>query len=276
MIPEAVFVRDGMGFAATELALGPWAPGALHGGAPAALLAREFVDFAQGAPLRPARITYEFIRPVMLGPLSARIEVVRPGRRVTLLDGFLRDGDGVEVTRARALLLAPAPLSAGELEPPPFLGPQDGEPTDWSFPTPMFATHAMEIRLVEGALRRPGPAVAWFRLRQPVIAGEAPAGIERIAAAGDFGNGIGSELSWEDHSFINADLTLSVQRDPVDEWVALQSRMRVVQGSVAVAESVLWDREGRIGHALQSLLVAREDRGADAGSGGPPISGGRP
>ena len=89
----------------------------------------------------------------------------------------------------------------------------------------------------------------------PLIAGEPTRPLERVAAAGDFGNGIASVLDWDAHVFINPDLTLYLEREPVDEWVALQSEMRVLSGSVAVAESVLWDRRGRIGRAMQSLLV---------------------
>jgi len=33
--------------------------------------------------------------------------------------------------------------------------------------------------------------------------------------------------------------------------------MRVARGSAAVAESVLWDHDGRIGRASQVLLVGR-------------------
>jgi hypothetical protein len=262
MTSQGVFVRDGDRFLATELALGPWAPGALHGGAPAALLAHAFAEAAPSPGLRPARITYEFVRPVPLGPLGVRVEVVRPGRRVTLLDGFLTDPDGVEVTRARALLLAPSEIDAGTQDPPPFPGPSDGKVSDWGEDRPMFATHGMEIRFVEGVFRQPGPATAWFRLRHPLIGGEPVSGLERVAAAGDFGNGIASVLSWSEHTFINPDLTLYVERDPVGEWVALQSQMRVSQGSVAMAESVLWDERGRIGRAIQALLVGARTGGA--------------
>ncbi len=64
-------------------------------------------------------------------------------------------------------------------------------------------------------------------------------------------------LSWEEHVFINPDLTFYVERAPEGEWVALQSQMRVGLGSVAIAESVLWDQQGRVGLAIQSLLVSR-------------------
>lgn len=256
MSHDAVFVRDGERYTATDLALGPWAPGALHGGAPAALLVRAFAAHAPSPDLRPARVSYEFVRPVPRGPLAVEVAVLRPGRRVTLLDGVLRDGE-TDVVRARALLLAPSrlPATAGD-GPPPFPGPEAGELNDWGDSAqPMFATHAMEIRFVEGRFRQPGPATAWFRLRHPLIAGEPTAPLELLAAAGDFGNGIASELDWEDHVFINPDLTLYIERPPAGDWVALQSRMRVAPGSVSVAESVLWDERGRIGRAIQSLLV---------------------
>jgi hypothetical protein len=259
-----VFVRDGDRYLATDLALGPWAPGALHGGAPAALLARAFAQAAPAPGLRPARITYEFVRPVPVGPLTVRVEVARPGRRVTLLDGYLTDPGGVEVCRARALLLVASEVSGtGPSEPLPFPGPEAGEANDWPGERPMFATAAMEIRFVEGRFREPGPATAWFRLRQPLVAGEPVAPVERVAAAGDFGNGIASVLSWDEHVFINPDLTLYIEREPAGEWVALQSRMRVTQGCVASAESVLWDQQGRIGRATQALLVGPRPPASD-------------
>ncbi len=258
MNDAALFVRDGDGYLAAPVADGPWAVGALHGGAPAALLAHLLAAELDGSGLRLARLTCEFLRPTPRGPLRPRIDVVRPGRRMTLLDASLAGPDGAEVTRARALLLAPSAVDAGEpADGPPFPGPEDGEPSDWEGERPMFATDAMEVRFVEGRFLTTGPATAWFRLRPQLLADEPTRPLDRVAAAADFGNGIASLLSWREHTFINPDLTLYVEREPVDEWVALRSRMRVAAGSVAVAESDLYDRRGRIGRATQSLLVSR-------------------
>lgn len=253
---DAVFVQEGERYQATELALGPWAPGALHGGAPAALLVHAFHEHSPSPALQIARVTYEFVRPVPLGPLRVAVDVVRPGRRVALLDAVLADGDGTEVTRARALFVAPGELGEPPSGPPPFPGPEHGTTNDWPEPHPvMFATDGMEIRFVEGRFREPGASTAWFRLRHPLIQGLPTAPLERVAAAGDFGNGIASVLSWDEHVFINPDLTIYFEREPAGEWVALQSEMRVALGSVAVAESVIWDETGRIGRAIQSLVV---------------------
>src|SRR5947209_1574971 len=103
MSETAVFTgRDGR-FVASELARGPWDPNAQHGGAPAALLMRAFERLGGGDGLAIARVTYEFLRPVPLGELSVEASVVRPGRRVQLLEGAIFAPGDVEVARARAL-----------------------------------------------------------------------------------------------------------------------------------------------------------------------------
>jgi hypothetical protein len=253
----AVFERSDGGFCATELARGPWDPGAQHGGAPAALLIREFERCSPAPELALARVSYEFLRPVPLGQLTVHAELVRPGRRVQLLEGSILAA-GVEVVRARALRVGRAELAA-DLEPMLRLpGPEQGAPNDFrQAGHPMFATDAMEIRFVAGAFYQPGPATAWFRLRQPLLAGEQTSPLQRLAAAGDFGNGISAVLSWDEHLFINPDLTLYVEREPVGEWIGVQAQTRVVNGGVGIAEGVLHDQQGRVGRATQALLVTR-------------------
>ncbi len=82
-------------------------------------------------------------------------------------------------------------------------------------------------------------------------------GLQHLAAAGDFGNGISATLSWDEYLFINPDLTLYVEREPVGEWICLESETRIAAGDgIGIAESVLFDSRGRIGRATQALLVA--------------------
>lgn len=260
MSSDAVFVRRGDRWQPSEIARGPWDPDALHGGAPAALLVHAFeaCEPVEGLPL--ARVSYEFVRPVPLGRLAVSVEVVRPGRRVMLLDGVIRDAAGEVVTRARALRLRASELGPTDEQPPPFPGPGEGAPSEFfggDTSAPMFATHAMEIRFVEGQFMQTGPATAWFRLRHPLVAGEPTSPFALAAAAGDFGNGIASVVSWREHLFINPDLTLHLEREPRGEWVAMQSSTRVRPGAVAMSESVIWDQDGRVGRATQALLVSR-------------------
>jgi hypothetical protein len=255
MSEEALFIPSNGRFVATELARGPWDPNAQHGGAPAALLMRAFERVDGDPGLAIARVTYELLRPVPLAELEVSCTVARPGRRVQLLEGSLAAPDGTEVVRARALRVAVAAIDAGSAEPVP-RGPEQGEPNAYRWPMPTFPGDAIEIRFVAGQFREPGRSTAWFRLRVPVVAGEEPSGLQRLAAAADFPNGIASEISWDEYVFINPDLTLYVERHPVGEWICLDAQMRVWNGGVGFSEAVLYDRDGRVGRSLQSLYVA--------------------
>jgi Thioesterase-like superfamily len=256
--PEAVFIHDGATYHATELARGPWSPDSQHGGAPASLLMRAF-EALDGSGLAIARVTYEFVRPVPLGHLHVEAEVVRPGRRVQLLEGSIRTPGGTEVVRARALAVMPADPGAARtaVQPPP-PGPEHGRENDFSpAQRPSFAVDAIEIRFVAGTFHGRGPATAWFRMRTPIVAGEDPSPLQRLAAAGDFGNGIAATLPWDQYLFINPDLTLHIDRPPVGDWICLQSQTIIAGDGIGTAESVLYDTGGRVGRATQSLLVAR-------------------
>jgi acyl-coenzyme A thioesterase PaaI-like protein len=79
---ESIFIADGERFVPTAQARGPWDPGALHGGAPAALMTAAFERIEPGAELRIGRLGFEFLRPVPMAPLTLSTRIVRPGRRV--------------------------------------------------------------------------------------------------------------------------------------------------------------------------------------------------
>ena len=256
MSTASVFERSDGRFVATQLARGPWDANALHGGATAALLMRAFERLPAPDGLSLARVTYELLRPVPVGPVEIQAEIARPGRRVQLLEGSISAG-GTEVVRARALRVQTADAGNGTLaDTPPPPGPATGRPAKLSFPhRPMFAPDAIEIRFVEGAWGG-GPSTAWFRLRAPIVAGETPSELQRLAAAGDFGNGISATLSWDDYMYVNPDLTLYIEREPTGEWICLESQTRIVRDGIGVAESILYDERGRVGRATQALLVA--------------------
>jgi hypothetical protein len=256
-LTEAVYERRDGALVATGLARGPWDPGAQHGGAPAAVLMRAFEQCEPVADLAIARVTYEFVRPVPLGELRVEAEVVRPGRRIQLLEAGVFTPDGLEVVRARALRVVRSDTDAGAAAPPPS-GPDAGKLARLDHVSyEVFPNDGMEIRFVSGSYYEPGPATAWFRLRVPVVAGEEPSGLQRLAAAADFPNGIATALSWQEHLFINPDLTVYVEREPVGEWICLEAKMTSVRGGVGLTEAVLYDREGRVGRSMQALYVAR-------------------
>ncbi len=255
----ALFVPVGETMVPTERARGPWSPKALHGGPVAALAARAAEAHAGDDGLQMARITLELLRPVPLVPLRTRSVLARPGRKVQLIDTVI-EADGVEVAWSRALRIR---IAAGQRIPTPTVAEDDAPqpPESGSISAPMsdsfvaFHNSGAEMRFIAGRFDEPGPAVVWIRLRCPVVLGEAPSPWERAVAAADFGNGVGAELPFAGSLFINPDLTVQLHRPPVGEWVCLDARTRFGSPGFGSAESELWDSEGRIGRAIQSLLV---------------------
>ena len=115
----------------------------------------------------------------------------------------------------------------------------------------------MELRVVAGTFADVGEATIWFRLAVPLVAGETPSPLQRVAAAADFGNGVSAALERGKYLFINPDLSVFLHRYPVGEWVALEAQTFAEAHGVGLAESALYDERGRIGRSLQSLLVDR-------------------
>lgn len=260
-VAEAIYLPEGSDrFAPSELARGPWDRDAQHGGAPAALIARAVERAESVVPMDVVRITYELLRPVPLAPLDLRTRVLRDGKRVQLLEASLRAGEQ-EVVRASALRIRrdATPAPPAEPAPPPHGGPAGSAPIDmpaFAAGPPTFARDGMEVRFAAGAFADVGPAFAWFRLRVPLLAGEAPSPLQRLAAAADFPNGIATAVSWDTHVFINPDLTLYVERLPEGEWVGLDAVTRVGGAGTGVSDAALYDERGRVGRAQQGLYVA--------------------
>jgi hypothetical protein len=269
-VPDSFFEPDGDAFAATELTRGPWDPDAQHAGPPAALIAREVERLAADGPRIVGRLTYEILRPVPIARLWVEARVVRPGRSVELVEATLRD-EGEELVRARAWRLRAAEVDLeGELDwssqggdavlrrdqAPP--GPGDGDAFDVEFfPTGQSVGYhtAMEYRFVAGSFTRPGPATAWLRMLHPLLPGEDPSPLQRVAIAADSGNGISSPLDFRRFLFINVDLTIHLGREPSGEWICLDSTTIPHAGGIGLTDTALYDEHGALGRAAQTLLV---------------------
>ena len=193
-----------------------------------------------------------------IAPLRVDARITRPGRRVQLVEASLRDEEG-EVMRASAWRLRTADVrvpGAATVSDPAPPGPEEGVEVDF-FPTGVDAGYhtAMDYRFLEGSFLEPGPATAWMRMGRPLVDGEQPSPLQRVLTAADTGNGISATLDWRRFLFINVDLTVQLERMPLGEWVCLESVTRPEANGVGSADTLLYDERGRIGRAMQTLLI---------------------
>lgn len=250
----------------TEHARGPWDPQALHGGAPAALIARAFERTEPGAELPFARLGFEFLKPIPFAELQVSTEIVRNGRRVQELTAELTVGEET-IGRASALRIRAVPEGLPDTDgrrglpgPEPVRsmpGPEQGKVVKFALndtEVSSLATTGMEMSWLTDPWSL-GPGQVWMRLRQPVVPGQETSALQRLVATADFGNGISAELRFDKYLFINADLTIHLWRRPYGEWIGLDAKTVLMDGGIGTAESVLHDETGPVGRALQTLVV---------------------
>jgi Acyl-CoA thioesterase C-terminal domain/Acyl-CoA thioesterase N-terminal domain len=249
---------DGIRFLPTDYARGPWLAEACHAGPPAALMARAM----EGAmpDQRLTRMTIDLVRPIPMGGFSVRAGVDKPGRQASLAWAELNDGDTV-FARARGLhlrLLEDLDVGTAEVTSPRF-----DESVPGAFPVratvhglPAFLD-SVECRFNDDSGSEPGgPTTMWMRTLVPIVAGEEPTPFQRICPLADCLNGI-SFNTWLDAVwFVNADLTVSLHRDPVGEWFCARAVSHWEPTGIGLAEAALFDVEGHVGAASQNLLLS--------------------
>jgi hypothetical protein len=188
--------------------------------------------------------------------VTLRTRVLRPGRRVALLESVMESG-GQEVLGARGWRIARSETPVIE----PDAAPPDIPETTW---VPHFGgsghlggyLSAVEWRFVSGGFNSPGPAVAWGRPLVPLVPGESLSPMGRALLLADSGSGISMALDPAKYLFINVDLTVALHRDPQGEWVLLDSATMIGGGGTGLTGTRLSDRSGVVGKCLQTLIVA--------------------
>jgi acyl-Coa thioesterase superfamily protein/acyl-CoA thioesterase superfamily protein len=250
------FAADGDRFVPSASSRGPWSARHQHGGPPAALLARAFARQA-GPGAQIARLTFDFLRPVPLAPLTVVTRVVRAGAKVQRLAGSLMAEDGAAVIEATCLLMRAAPGSVAAAAEPLAapVAPDDSAPFELPFMTGDEGYHrAMEWRLARGAWGR-GPVAVWLRPRVPLVAGEPPTPLECLVAAADSASGVAVVVDPARATFVNGDLTIALHRAPAGEWICLDAAATGEAHGIGLARARLWDTGGVVGRSLQTLLL---------------------
>jgi len=259
--PSSAYVAlaDG-GYAATGLTRGPWHPEHQHAGPPIALVARSIERAAAALELRHvARLTANLLRPIPIATLTVEVETEYAGRNVAHFSARLAAG-GKDVARFTAVaqrvgeLPLPADLPGHPLpQAPRAVEDSPAERFPWTIKT--IGYHDLiESRVAQGVMFR-GPSAVWMRLRYPLVAGDEPSALQRVAVAADSGNGISAVLDFGRYVFVNSDLTVNLLRRAQGEWICIDARTLLGPSGGGVAEARIFDTAGLVGRATQSLAV---------------------
>jgi hypothetical protein len=258
-LPAALYERTDDGYQATELTIGPWDPGLQHAGPPAALLLREAERVSAIEGGQTVRMAYDIFAPVPVGVVRLRSSIVRPGRRIELVEVVLTAGDERPLMRLSAWRMRTRTDGAAPSPPAPHpavAGPQDSRTEDAAFFTTDVAYHrALEWRFATGSFNSPGPASAWTTPRCALVEGEPITPLQHLLVMTDAASGVSAELDWTTATFANIDLLVSLDRAPRGEWVGLDAATTLGGSGAGLCSAVLFDEEGAIGRSAQSLFV---------------------
>jgi Thioesterase-like superfamily len=120
---------------------------------------------------------------------------------------------------------------------------------------PGYHNVATEHRFARGSWEQLGPVFDWIRLRVPLLPNVELTPLQRVAGAADFANGISRVLSFDEHLFINPDLTIHLARPAVGDWIGVDAVTHHGPRGIGLSDSALYDPTGRIGRSNQSLLL---------------------
>ena len=251
---EAIFRVDGANAVTHPNAAGPWDPNMQHGGAPASLVVWAAERIPAPAPMQVARVTVDLMRPVPVAPLTIETEVLREGRKIQLCGGRLK-ANGVLTVGATVLKIRrqAQPLPDDVIEPPlDVAAPEQSRIEPQNSPFGL----GMTIRAARGRFGGPGPGAIWYRADRPLIAGSPISQAMRAVAASDFCNA-SSALDFRRWIFLNADLTVSMAREPVGEWILLDAISWIGHDGAGLAMARLADAKGYFGRCAQGLVVEK-------------------
>jgi hypothetical protein len=115
----------------------------------------------------------------------------------------------------------------------------------------------VSMRAARGRFGQAGAGAIWFRVDKPLIEGFAVSQAMRAVVAADFSNGTASTLDFRQWTYINADLTVSLARQPVGDWILLDGDSWIGPDGVGLAMARLADRQGYFGRAVQGLVIEK-------------------
>jgi len=223
----------------------------MRGMAVSAALARAAERAVDRRDLRPVRWTVDLSRPVAMDSLDIRSSLLRTGRRVALVQVDVFQGHGLAAS-ARGLFLKPGEATTGRRwhsDHQPSAPPEASRLETGSrlyFSGPGGWTTNADVH------HNDAPKQLWQSV-QPTVQGEDPTPFQVAATAADLASVV-THWGTTGLTFVNADISLSLVRQPHGSEVGIAAHDRWEADGIAVGTALLHDREGFFGISTVSGL----------------------
>lgn len=198
-----------------------------------------------------------------MAPLIVRGEVIRTGRRIKVIDVHITtnnpDKGFIEIARGSVVMLRRSENPPGTIWSPPewdIQAPEEDVPMPNESSSkkhlPMWQTIDVEDgppRQITGSRdqrHKIGRRRAWIRETHNLIEGEPSSQLVRVAQVADVANPFANSGT-DGLNYINADVSLYLQRNPVGSWIGTESFYHGADNGISVGTISLYDKAGKIG-----------------------------
>ncbi|WP_200300977.1 thioesterase family protein [Streptomyces adelaidensis] len=234
-------------------ASGAWDPGEQHFSPLGGLIVHAIDRHLTARPdngLSLSRTSFDILGRLALDECEIRVETLRPGRTIELLEAVALVA-GLPVVRARAWLLASHDTTAAvvggggggagvRLTPPSALA-------SWPLTSVWPGGYIASLDVRPLAPPRPGRATAWISTSLDLVAGQTASPLASYVALVDTANGIAVRRPPTAWMFPNVDLTVHLHRRPEGRWTGLDTTVTFGPTGQGVTSTVLHDTAGRSG-----------------------------
>ncbi|PPL19983.1 thioesterase family protein [Microterricola pindariensis] len=251
----------------TIRAQGAWNPGEIHFSPLGGLLVHEIDKHRMtqhGAvnTLRLGRVGFDILGFLAAEEIEIQVETIRPGHTIELIEARARiAGRTAAVGRAWFSAAGDTTAVAGGA-PAPMPAPETCLPWSMRETWPGGFVESLETRVARPPI--PGRATVWQRTGTVLVAGERASAHAAYIALVDTANGVAVRQRPTEWMFPNLDLTVHLHRQPLGDWVGLDTTVTFGSDGQGLTSTVLHDAAGAIGRAEQ-LLTVRPLGGAAAG-----------
>lgn len=238
----------------TPFSRGPWHPDFCHAGPPSALMVRAAQELGSFPSVQ--RATFDVLRPIPLGALIVTVRKQSDSRSLERWEVELLSAE--RVCMRGTILLASSNETEGLPDPAPSPLPNDSAPLEFPFNTADESyMHVVELRAARGKIGD-GDMFCWLRPSASLLAGESTLRpTDRVFVCADASSGVGARLDWKTHSFVNADLSVSLFREPEGDWLGLEAKTYAGAGGRGLTSTTLFDARGPVGACMQGLAIRR-------------------
>ncbi len=244
-------------FVGNDPARGPWSADHCHAGPVSGLIVRA-AETEVGPEKMLTRLTVDLLRPLPLAGLRVAAETTRHTKTLATTRVTVHDLNDTLCATASTMHLARRDL--GPVANVETFGPRIEDAVDGPFPIgeirhdlPCFAQYS-DFRYPKGSSQGAGPKTVWMRTQQ-LLQGEVQSPIQALCPLADCGNGISWNAPTSEMGFMNTDLTVNIHREPVSDWLASDSISHWQPSGIGMSQSVLYDTQGPVGTALQTLVL---------------------